>query len=114
LRTKDTRLVRPHQRWPTEEMIKEGYCAGIQGISSSIARPIVETNNFELRLKLVSMIKQSQFEGLPMEDPNLQLSIFLEVCDTLKMNGVSTNAIRLPYSHFHLQIRQGHGSIRCL
>ena len=30
-----------------------------------------------------------------MEDPNLHLSVFLEVCNTLKLNGVSTNAIRL-------------------
>ena len=30
-----------------------------------------------------------------MEDPNLHLSTFLEVCETLKLNGVSTNAIPL-------------------
>ena len=30
-----------------------------------------------------------------MEDPNLQLSILLEVCYTLKFNGVSTDAIQL-------------------
>jgi len=30
-----------------------------------------------------------------MEDPNLHLSVFLEVCDTLKSNGASTDAIRL-------------------
>jgi len=30
-----------------------------------------------------------------MEDPNLHLSVFLEVYDTLKINGASTDAIRL-------------------
>jgi len=55
---------------------------GVQGISSSIARPTVEVNNFELRSALISMVQQSQFGGSPMEDPNLRLSIFLEICDT--------------------------------
>jgi len=74
---------------------------GVQEISSSISRPIVEVNNFELRPALMSMVQQSQFGGSPMEDPNLHLSIFLEVCDTSKLNGVFINAIRLrlfPYS----------------
>ena len=30
-----------------------------------------------------------------MEDPNLYLFVFLEVCDTLKINGASIDAIRL-------------------
>jgi len=38
-----------------------------------------------------------------MEDPNLHLSIFLEVCDTLKLNGVSTNAICLGLFPFSLK-----------
>ena len=29
-----------------------------------------------------------------MEDPNLHLSIFFELCDTLKLNRVSMDAIR--------------------
>ena len=38
-----------------------------------------------------------------MEDPNLHLSIFLDVCDTLKLNGVSTDAIRLRLFPFSLK-----------
>jgi len=68
---------------------------GVQGVSSSIARPTMEVNNFELRPTLISMVKQSQFGDSPMEDPSLHLSIFLEVCDTLKLNGVSIDAICL-------------------
>jgi len=49
------------------------------------------------------MVQQSQFGGSPMEDPNLHLLIFLEVCDTLKLNEVSTDAIRLRLFPFSLK-----------
>jgi len=59
---------------------------GVQGIGSSIARPNVEANNFELKQTLISMVRQSQFVGTPLGDPNLHISVF--VCDTLKLNRV--------------------------
>jgi len=74
---------------------------GVQGITSSIARPAVDANNFELKPTLFSMVQQCQFGGTPMEDPNLHLSVFLEVCDTLKLNGVSNNTIRLHLFRCH-------------
>jgi len=49
------------------------------------------------------MVQQSQFVGSPMEDPNLHLSIFLKVCDTLKLNVVSIDAIRLLLFPFSLK-----------
>ena len=68
---------------------------GVQVIASSIARPAMDVNNFGLKPALIFMAQQSQFGGIPLEDPNLHLSVFLEVCDTLKLNGVSSDAIRL-------------------
>ena len=32
---------------------------------------------------------------MPFEDPDLHLSVFLEVCNTLKINGASADAIRV-------------------
>jgi len=63
----------------------------------------VAANNFEPKLTLISMVQQSQFGGSPIEDPNLHPSVFLEVCDTLKINGASTNAIRLRLFPFSLR-----------
>jgi len=40
---------------------------------------------------------------MPLEDPNLHLLVFLEVCDTLKLNGVSTDAIHLRLFPFPLR-----------
>jgi len=83
--------------------LRDFITAGVRGISSSIARPTMEVNNFELRPVLISMVQQSQFGNSPMEDLNLYLSIFLEVCDTLKLNGVSTDAICLRLFPFSLK-----------
>ena len=47
------------------------------------------------------MVQQSQFGGNAVEDPNAHLATFLEICDTIKMNGVSEDAIRLRLFHFH-------------
>ena len=85
------------QIWREEDVTKEGPLGillppGVQGIASSIARPNIDANNFELKPAFISIVQQSQFGGTPLEDPNLHL-IFLEVCNTLKLNGVSTDTI---------------------
>jgi len=40
-------------------MLQHLFTLGVQGISSSVARPAVEANNVELRPVLVFMVKQS-------------------------------------------------------
>jgi len=49
------------------------------------------------------MVQQSQFDYSPMKDPNLPLSMFLEVCDTLKINRASADAIHLRLLPFSLR-----------
>ena len=43
---------------------------GTQGSQTSIARPAVNANNFEIKPSLIQMIQQSQFGGNAVEDPN--------------------------------------------
>jgi len=76
---------------------------GVQGIASSIACRAVDANNFELKLALISMVKQSQFSKTLLEDPNLYLLVSLEACDTLKLNGVFSDAIQLHLFPFSLR-----------
>ena len=97
-------LQAPNMANNNENRTLKDYAApNAQGLHSGIARPAIEANNFELKPSLLSMVQQSQFGGLPTEDPNLHLSIFLEYCDTLKMHGVSSDAIRLRLFPFSLR-----------
>ena len=60
--------------------------------------PIVNDN-----YALISMVQQAQFSGSPLDDPNIHLAMFLEICDTVKMNGVTEDTIRLRLFPFSLR-----------
>ena len=71
---------------------------------SSIQRPAIQANNFEIKPAIIQMIQNFvQFVGLGNEDPNLHIVNFLEICDTFKHNGVTDDAIRLHLFPFSLQ-----------
>ncbi|KAL5554412.1 hypothetical protein UlMin_041813 [Ulmus minor] len=70
---------------------------------SSIQRPPIQANNFEIKPAIIQMIQNSvQFGGLPNDDPNLHIANFLEICDTFKHNGVTDDAVRLRLFPFSL------------
>ena len=73
----------------------------VTGIPSSIATPAIQANNFELKPEIISMIQNScQFGGLLSEYPNAHIAHFLQLCDTMKFNGVSDDDIRLSLFSF--------------
>ncbi|KAL0286854.1 UNVERIFIED_CONTAM: hypothetical protein Sangu_2469700 [Sesamum angustifolium] len=85
-----------------ERLIMEYSFPTADGTISSIAKPTVQTNNFEI-LNLRSSRSSSQvcnFLVLPEGDPNKQLSNFLEICDTFKFNGVGDDVVRLRFFPF--------------
>ncbi len=71
-----------------QRSLRDYGAPNIQGYQSSITRPTIEANNFELNPAWLQMIKQTQFESSPMEDPHYHLQCFLALCDTFKMNGI--------------------------
>jgi len=75
------------------------------GITSSIVSPEGEANNFELIPSLISFVEREQFGRHPSENPNVPLRKFLAKCDTIKINGMSNDAIRRRLFPFSLRDR---------
>ena len=77
---------------------------GLGGTQCSIARPSINSNNFEIKPSLIQIIQNTvQFFGMTKEDPNDHISEFLKFCDTIKMNGVTEDALRLRLFNFSLK-----------
>ena len=70
----------------------------------SIVVPPIAANNFELKPQLVTLVQQNcQYHGLSQEDPNQFISNFLQICDTVKTNGVNPEVYKLMLFSFALR-----------
>ena len=74
----------------------------IQKEYSSIRQPTVDANKFELLPALITMVQQHHFTGHPTEDPNEYLGRFLRMENTVKLNGVRPEVIKLHLFPFSL------------
>ena len=70
---------------------------------SAIRRPTIQANNFELKPALIQMVQTSQFGGYPNESPDEHIAVFLQYCNTVKMNNVTDDVIRLQLFPFSLR-----------
>ena len=75
----------------------------IQDEYYAIRQPTVDANNFELNPTLITMVQQHQFTGHPIEDPNENLGRFLRMANTVKLNGVRPEVIKLHLLPFSLR-----------
>ena len=62
---------------------------------STMRQPTIEANNFELKPALITMVQQHQYTGHPNEDPNEHMGRFLRMANTMKLNGVRLEVIKL-------------------
>ncbi|KAL0453614.1 UNVERIFIED_CONTAM: hypothetical protein Slati_1339500 [Sesamum latifolium] len=63
-----------------ERPMMEYSCPTADGTISSVAKPTVQANNFEIQPTIIQIIRSSgQFSGLPDEDSNKYLSDFLDI-----------------------------------
>ena len=98
--TQEATLNRPNASQRTMEdlwrpVIREDY--------SAMGAPVVDANNFELKLALITMVQQNQFTRHPYEDPNVHMGRFLRMANTVKMNGVRSDVIKLKLFPFSLR-----------
>ena len=75
----------------------------IQDEYSAVRQPTIKANNFELKPALITMVQQYQFTGHPSEDPNEHMRRFMRMANTIKLNGVRPEMIRLQLFPFSLR-----------
>ena len=75
----------------------------IQDEYSVVRQPAIDANNFELKPALITMVQQNQFTGHPSKDPNEHLGRFLRMANTVKLNGVRPEIIKLQLFPFSLR-----------
>ena len=92
----------PERREPT---LGDCWRPLLNEIFSGIRHQPIDANNFKLKSALISIIQQQQFGGNPFEDPNGHLLNFLELCGTIKMNGVDHDVIKLKLFPFSLRYK---------
>ena len=76
-------------------MLLEEFALPPTAVQYIIQRPPIQANNFELKTVTMQMLQNIQFHGLPSENLNTHLTNFIKVCDTVKYNGVTEEALRL-------------------
>ena len=76
-------------------MLLEEFALPPTVVQTAIRRPSIQANNFELKSVTLQMLQNILFHGLPNENPNMHLTNFLEVYNTIKYNGVTKEALRL-------------------
>ena len=91
------------RRPPITDTMEDFWRPIIQEEYSGIRQPTVDANNFKLKPALITMVQQHQFTGHPIEDPNEHLGRFLRMANTVKLNGVRLEVIKLHLFPFSLR-----------
>ena len=88
------------RRPPITDTMEDFWRPNIQEEYSAIRQPTVDANNFELKPALITMVQKHQFIGHPPEDPNEHLGRFLRMANTVKLNGMRAEVIKVHLFHF--------------
>ena len=76
-------------------MLLEEFALPPTFVQFVIRRPPIKANNFELKVVTLQMLQNIMFHRLPSKNLNMHLTNFIEVCDTIKYNGVTEEALIL-------------------
>ena len=91
------------ERAPVQDTMEDFWRPVIQEGYLAIRQPVIEANNFELKLALITMVQQNQFTGHPTKDPNEHMGRFLRMANTIKLNDVRPEVIKLHLFPFSLR-----------
>jgi len=87
---------------PPRVTLEDYSSSTMQQFFTSIVRPEVQATNISYPHSLIQLIQGNLFHGLPNEDPYAHLATYIEICNTVKIAGVSKNAIKLNLFSFSL------------
>ncbi|CAM8950583.1 unnamed protein product [Rhodiola kirilowii] len=74
----------------------------VSGFQSAIAPPGIANNTWEIKTGLIQMVQNNQFSGRMNEDPDQHLKRFVQMCNTVKTNGVPPESYYLRLFPFSL------------
>lgn len=96
-------IILPHVLNDDDRALEDFVVPLLDGLHTSILKPLITTNNFELKIIMFQMLQiVGTFNGLPNEDLNMHLMNFFGICDSYKKNGMSEEAVRLRSFPFYL------------
>ena len=100
----------PYSAPPMEELERalRDYALPPGAIPLLVMRLAIQANNFEVKPITLQLIQNIQFMKFPNKDANTHIYNFLEVCNTVKYNGVSDDAICLRLFPFSLKDKGKH------
>ena len=99
------RFQRRRAEYANELPLIESFTPQIPQGYNAIGRQEITATNFELKNGVILLAQGLGFSGLHNEDPYLHLENLNEIADTIKINGVSRDAICLKLFPFSLKDR---------
>ena len=75
----------------------------IQDKYLAVRQPAIDANDFKLKPALITTVQQNQFTCHPTDDPNEHFRQFLRIANTVKLNGVRPEVIKLQLFPFSLR-----------
>ena len=86
-----------------QDTMEDLWKSSIQDKYLAVKQPVIDANDFELKLALITMVQQNQFTGHSTENPNEHLGQFLRIANSIKLNGVRPEVIQLQLFPFSLR-----------
>ena len=96
-------MANPREERDETKALHDYVTPTVMDIISGIQRSLIPITNFEIKLVIIQMIQANQFDGSQVEDPNVHIANFLEICNTFKHNGIIDDATRLRLFPFFLK-----------
>ncbi|CAM8925742.1 unnamed protein product [Rhodiola kirilowii] len=87
---------------PARRTLGDYTAPRVSGFQSTVAPPGVDNNNWEIKTGLIQMVQNNQFSGRMNEDPHQHLKRFVQMCNTVKTNGVPPESYYLRLFPFSL------------